>query len=211
MRKLWVFGDSFSTPLKTFKEYCDFKKYVPKTYYEVIADYLKIDYECLGVGGADNHTILDKIIEVIDKIHKDDIVIIGWSDWFRTRVVGDDGNWECLNPGHVNQPTVNISNYSINSIKDIILNRDDPRYIQEMNNIIKLVKYALRDNIVIDWCWIDEYNVLNCQIRHIGRQKTMLEETNKTIRDYHWGEEGHLNLSKEIIKYLSTLGFNKII
>jgi hypothetical protein len=202
MRKLWVFGDSFSTPFHLYKEYCDYKGYTPKTYYENVSEQFNLEIESHGFGGADNHTILDKVIDHIERIGPNDIVIIGWTDWFRTRVVNDNGEWECLNPGHINQPTINLTSYNINSIKSIILNRDHQKYIDEQNNIIKLVKFALKDNILIDWCWIDEYNVLDCEVKHIGRQKTILEETNKVIPDYHWCEEGHLNLSNKIIDHI---------
>jgi hypothetical protein len=200
MNNLWVFGDSFSTPFSHYQQYCDFKGYTPKTYYEIIGDKLNMDVRPCGYGGADNHTILDKIIEHIDDIKDNDLVLIGWTDWFRTRVVNKNNEWECLNTSHVNQPTVDTPNYSINSIKDIILNRNHPKYIVEINNIIKLVKHSLRNNKVIDWCWIDEYNVLNCEIKHIGRQITIKEETKNLIWDYHWGEEGHRRLASEIIK-----------
>lgn len=202
MNNLWVFGDSFSTPFSYFKQYCEFKGYTPKTYYEIIGETLNMDIKPHGNGGADNHTILDRIIENLHNIKDGDIILIGWTDWFRTRVINDNGEWECLNPGHVNQPTVGISNYSIGSIKDIILNRDHPKYIAEMNNIIRLVKFSLRNNKVIDWCWIDEDNVLNCEIKHIGRQMTIKEETKNLIWDYHWGEKGHEILAKEILKII---------
>lgn len=200
MDNLWVFGDSFSTPFSYFQQYCDFKGYTPKTYYEIIGEKLNMVIKPHGTGGADNHTILDKIIENIHHIKDGDIILIGWTDWFRTRVINENGEWECLNPGHVNQPTVGISNYSITSIKDIILNRDHPKYITEMNNIIKLIKFSLRNNKVIDWCWIDEYNVLNCELKHIGRQMTIKEETKNLVWDYHWGEKGHKILADEILK-----------
>jgi hypothetical protein len=202
MNNLWVFGDSFSTPFSHYQQYCDFKGYTPKTYYEIIADNLNLNVKPFGHGGADNHTILDKIIDHIYDIQEGDMVIIGWTDWFRTRVINNSGEWECLNPGHVNQPTVDISNYSINSIKDIILNRDHPKYIIEINNIIKLVKFSLRNNKVIDWCWIDENNVLNCVVKHIGRQKTIKEETKNLIWDFHWGEKGHEVLAEQILKII---------
>ena len=37
MNNLWVFGDSFSTPFSHYQQYCDFKGYTPKTYYELMA------------------------------------------------------------------------------------------------------------------------------------------------------------------------------
>ena len=208
MSKLWVFGDSFSTPFSYNKQYCDFKGYTPKTYYEIIGEDQNMEIRNYGYGGADNHTILDKIIDFLYEINDNDLIIIGWTDWFRTRVVNDNGLWECLNPGHVNQPTVDISKYSVNSIKDIILNRDNPLYINEMNNIIKLVKFTFKNNKVIDWCWIDEYNQLNCEIKHIGRQKTIKEETKNLVWDYHWNEEGHKNLATNILKKIK---YGKII
>jgi hypothetical protein len=204
MKKLWVFGDSFSMPfIHLNKEYCDFKGYIPKTYYEIVAENKNMKLESHGYGGADNHTILEKIIFHIDKIDVNDIVIIGWTDWFRTRVVNKNDWWECLNPGHINQPTIEMPSYSVNTIKEIILNRGHQLYVNEINNMIKLVKFALRDSKVIDWCWIDELDQLDCGIKHIGRQITIKEETNDTIPDYHWGEDGHKVLSKKILELLS--------
>jgi hypothetical protein len=202
MSKLWVFGDSFSTPFDRYPQYCEFKGYTPKSYYEIVAEKYNMDIECHALGGADNRSIVDSLVPHLENIKSNDIIIIGWTDWYRTRIVGDDGRWECLNPGHVNQPTVNFKNFSIKSIKELIFNRENVKYIHEMNDLIKLIKFTFRDNIVVDWCWIDEDNQLNCSIPHVGRQKTIKEETNDLIWDYHWGEEGHLNLSKEIISYL---------
>lgn len=205
MRRLWVFGDSFSTPFNTFQQYCNFKGYTPKTYYEIIAETYGLEVKMCGKGGADNQTILETIINYLHEIDEKDVIIIGWTDWFRIRVVGDDGKWECLNPSHVNQPTINLSKYSINSIKDMIINRDHKNYIDELNNLIKLIKFTFKNNHIIDWCWVDESNQLNCVIKHIGRQKTIMEETNKTIWDFHWGEEGHKNLAEEFIRYIEKL------
>lgn len=202
MNNLWIFGDSFSTPFSYYQKYCEFKGYTPKTYFEIIGEKLNMNIKPHGSGGSDNHSILDKIIENLYNIKGGDIVLIGWTDWFRTRVVNDTNEWECLNPGHVNQPTVGISKYSVNTIKEIILNRDHPKYITEMNNIIKLVKHSLRDNKVIDWCWIDEYNILSCELKHIGRQVTIKEETKNEVWDYHWGEKAHKTLAEEMLKII---------
>ena len=95
-----------------------------------------------------------------------------------------------------------MPSYSVNTIKEIILNRGHELYVNEINNIIKLVKFALRDNKVIDWCWIDELDQLNCAVKYIGRQTTIKEETNDTIPDYHWGEDGHKVLSQKILELL---------
>ena len=205
MNKLWVFGDSFSIPFNKYPWYCEFKGYTPMTYYEIVANRYDMDVECHGIGGADNRSILDSIIPYLEQIKKNDLIIIGWTDWFRIRIVGDNGQWERLNPSHLNQPTINLKNFSNKTIKELIINRESIKYIQEMNDLIKLIKFTFRDNIVIDWCWIDEDNVLNCSIPHIGRQVTIKEETNDLIGDYHWGEEGHINLSKAIINHLTPI------
>lgn len=93
MNKLWVFGDSYSEPFSRIGtmqwkiDYINWKGYTPKCYGEILSDKLKLKHINLAIGGADNYTILDSIVSVLNTIDSTDIIIIGWSHTARFRVV----------------------------------------------------------------------------------------------------------------------------
>lgn len=204
--KVWVFGDSFSAYFRHINYYVDHIGYEPKTFGDIVGDHFQIKVENRAHGGSDNHTILDRIIIHLDEIEDNDIIIIGWTDPYRTRVVGDNDEWELLNPGHVNQPTVNLSRYSIKTVKEIIFNRDSKKYTEEVNNYIKLLNRTFKENIILHWSWIDHDNELLTNVPKIKEPKTIFHETNGEIRDFHWGKETHKDLADIIIKVIKETG-----
>jgi hypothetical protein len=204
--RIWVFGDSFSAYFRYINYYVEYIGYEPKNFGDLIGDHFNIPTINRAHGGSDNHSILDRIIDHLDEIQKNDIIIIGWTDQYRTRVVNNDDEWELLNPGHINQPTVNLSKYSVKTIKEIIFNRDSKKYTNEVNNFIKLLNYTFKNNIILHWSWIDHENELITNVPKLKNAKTIFQETNGDVKDFHWGMETHKDLSQIIINLIIDSG-----
>jgi hypothetical protein len=83
--KLWLFGQSMSTPYGVEIEQC---------WAHLISKHLNIDYENFSQGGADNFYIYHSFLENLDSINSDDLVIIGWSHPSRKTFVFDAENLE---------------------------------------------------------------------------------------------------------------------
>ena len=85
MNKLWVFGDSFSEPFSKIMDttgfgyrskYNKWKGYISKSYGDIISEKLNLLHFNKAGGGNDNYTIFDSIIHSLEKINKDDVIII---------------------------------------------------------------------------------------------------------------------------------------
>jgi hypothetical protein len=212
MNKLWVFGDSFSVPFITpsnvtswISEYVQWKGYIPKCYSEFIFDELKIKYTNLAKSGADNYTILDTIIACIDVISPLDIIIIGWSNTSRFRVVNKSNTFTTIYPNELdsifkknkNQSLFELSN---STITEMSINRDSRVYVDELNNYIKLLNYAFPNNKIIHWSpfYLDRYG-LSITIPNLNNLETISKETNGVVNDNHFSENAHKLIANQLI------------
>jgi hypothetical protein len=137
--KLWVFGDSFTegwdASMYYSKEalpewrskYIDWKGYVPKVFNEILANKLNFETKNCGIGGADNYTIFHTIIQNLDKINKDDIVIIGWSSTVRFRIIDSNNKFKSIQIWMENLDDVRLKKIEIDisskTINEIFYNR----------------------------------------------------------------------------------------
>ena len=201
MNKLWVFGDSYSEPFSKIEEsilwkrnYIQWKGYTPKCYSEIVADKLQIKHINLAIGGADNYTILDSIINVIHSISADDIIIIGWSDTIRFRVVNKDNAFTTIRPNSTKKP---IAELSKSTLIELTINRDSSRYIDELNNYIKLINFSFKKNKVIHWS-----PFVHLKDRILSTKKSLInlemvsQETNGIVDDSHFSENAHYKLAE---------------
>jgi hypothetical protein len=222
MNKLWVFGDSYSEPFskihKSFwkRPYQQWKGYTPKCYGEVIADTLKLKHTNLAIGGADNYTILDSIIDVLYNINTEDIIIIGWSNISRCRVVNVNNTFTTIKAGDLKSENKSkIKTYSLVDLKyetliELFINRDSLRYIDELNNYIKLINFSFPNNKIIHWSpFYLEAKGLNTTFTPPIRYESVAAETNKFIDDYHYSENGHLEIAKNIINAIDNYKTDK--
>jgi len=214
--KLWIFGDSFSTIWEkmgglgdTYKEY---KGYTPKIFSHYLSTMLEMGVEQRGIGGADNFTIFDSIIDTLN--HSDittgDIVVVGWSSPTRFRVERNN-EWVTLHmPEKGNGPTPDkIKNnqhrfIDINTIQQILVNRTSSLYWDEVINWSRLLKIAfeLKGIKVIFWSpfVLGTDMMLKKQLLpkdwYIGTSLNRLnKETNGVIDDPHFSEEAHYKLA----------------
>jgi hypothetical protein len=216
MANLWTFGDSFTdyfNPPKNSKihwrqEYIEFKGYVPKVYGEIIAEKLDLKLINLGLGGVDNSHILEEFCKVIDKINEDDILIFGWTNQSRFRLVNKNNQWGHFNPdgrndgGFFAHKKIETFDFiSENTIKELLINRSTLPYTLEVCNWIKLINSSTK-NKTIHWSWHTDLS--KCGIIFSKKYKTIREETNGVVDDGHWCEDSHYEFSDFLIDVLNN-------
>jgi hypothetical protein len=193
MRRLYVLGDSFSTPfdhMGDFREnYVKWKGYTPKFWGVILAEELNLDLTTYGSIG-DNEDILDKIIDIIDTLKPDDILCIGWTSLLRFRLVKND-KWWCVFPNMI--PDTKI--ISTQTVGEIVVNREHKLYKEALYNRIKLINKALPDNLIINWSWED---------RHQFPFQTIHDETTGEINDHHWSEKGNQQFAKWLVDKINV-------
>jgi hypothetical protein len=225
MARIWTFGDSFTASFRPEptvtkiidwrNEYCEFKGYVPNVYGEFISKILDIPLMNMALGGCDNYTILDSIIDSYDIIKEDDIIIIGWSSVLRFRLVNKDNIFKTLIP---NSPKTNlVTNFDVeeSTVQDMLINRSHVNYIKELNKLIKLVGYLFPRNKLLQWSpfysWGDSEGVKVHQIKI--ELQSIRKETNEIVNDGHFSEKTHEDLAYEMLSILDKGGSisNKLI
>jgi len=215
MKKLWIFGDSFSasngrnTLEKWRIDYAKWKGYTTKVWPEFLNDTLKLKMFNLSISGTDNYTIFDTIIDNIDKIEKDDIVIIGWSSTLRFRFADKSESFNSIRPStNFKKSTLNSSyeyrNLSLDTINEILVNRDNPLYEHELNRYIRFINSYLKDIKTLHWCPFQSQHphLKITRIDEIEKIEKINEDTNNEVKDYHYSENGHRELSKIIYNKL---------
>jgi hypothetical protein len=192
-QKLYIFGDSFSAGFSFESNwtnpYVNWKGYTPKGFGEIISQKLNLELINLAENASDNYSILQKFCDNVKNIKKNDLVIIGWSSPLRFRLVSND--WITILPNNDKFSTKEIDKTKISesTLIEILLNRDDIRYCNEVNSWIKLLN-NLNKNI-IHWTPFDQR--LDCMF--LNKFETIVTETNGELNDWHFSENGHLQLS----------------
>ena len=80
--KIWIFGDSFSTPFETHDlgpfatKYIKWKGYTPKTFGDILGEKLGLEVLHFAKGGADNDTIFESVYKNAPQIQKDMVKIL---------------------------------------------------------------------------------------------------------------------------------------
>ena len=221
MSKLWVFGDSFSATndrpvLESWRlDYVKWKGYVPKVFSDFLSDKLGISARNMGVSGADNYTIIDTIIDSLSKINSDDIIIIGWSTTIRFRVASKSNNFLTIRPNDLdnNISTINdssdLTDIAVNCLNEIIVNRSDKIYIDEINRYIKLINFMYANNVIIHWSPFKQ-EIEGMYVTPIEPKiERITEETNGLLYDQHFSEHGHEQISEYFYKLIKNYDNNK--
>ena len=206
MRTLWTFGDSFTESFRDNKarwvdEYIDWKGYIPKVYGEVITNELELELVNLGKGGSDNYSIFQAVCDSVHRINSNDIIIIGWSYTVRFRLAANKNSWKPILP---NSDT-NLKDISHTTISEILVNRDNELYKDEVRSWMKLLDYTFPNNVLIHWSWRDFIP------NYFGDISTIFDETNGLINDNHFGEEGHTQLAKRLIDMITNNQSRRLI
>lgn len=206
MSNLWVFGDSFSTPLihspfPLAHKYGKWKGYYPPIFSEIIAKELGLRLKGYGFGGSDNYSIFSNFIRQSTNINSEDIVLIGWTHTHRFRMVNPNG-WISV-VGMEGDDVV-----SEGFKKEMITNRMKYAgvWASEVEEWISLINFSLPKTKILHWTW-DEFSEIRLLHRFSGLE-TIREETGGEVDDSHYSERGHLWLSQMVLK---KLGGDKMI
>jgi hypothetical protein len=206
-QKLYIFGDSFSAGFSFESNwtnpYVNWKGYTPKGFGEIISQKLNLELINLAENASDNYSILQKFCDNVKNIKKNDLVIIGWSSPLRFRLVSND--WITILPNNDKFSTKEIDKTKISesTLIEILLNRDDVRYCNEVNSWIKLLNNL--DKNIIHWTPFDQR--LDCMF--LNKFETIFTETNGELNDWHFSENGHIQLSDLFINKFKSK--NKIL
>jgi len=221
-RKIWVFGDSFSTPFSKFeKEWCpivtnylDTKESMPMCYGEILSAKLGLTLKNESWSGASNQTIFHNVINFIDSIKEEDIVIIGWSHVERFRV-SKLGNWWydvkiTDTEGKISKHLDGV--FEQDALSQLIVNRyTNDIFFTEATDYIKIINKAFPNTKVYNWTWVwptlseDKtyeklyYSSLSLPYR---AYTTIDKETNSKFKDIHYGEVGHQELSEDLLSIM---------
>lgn len=215
MGNLWIFGDSFSATnfrnnAETWRvKYAKWKGYTTKVWPEFLNETLQLKLINTSLSGGDNYSIFDTIIDNIDNIKENDILIVGWTSTLRFRFINKTNTFTTIRPSmHLTKATLeNTSEYlgvSLDTINEILINRDNRLYEEEINRYIKLINFSLKNNKILHWCPFQNHQPgLNItRIDEIKNIEKISDETNGEIKDYHYSENGHKELSKIIYNKL---------
>jgi hypothetical protein len=221
MSKLWVFGDSFSATndrpiVESWRlDYAKWKGYTPKVFSDFLSDKLSISARNVGVSGADNYTIIDTVIDSLSKINSDDIIIIGWSSTIRFRIASKNNNFLTIRPNILNnnKSTINDTTYltdvCTDCLNEVIVNRSNQIYIDEINRYIKLINHMYPNNVIIHWSPFKQ-ETKGMYITPIEPKiEKIFEETNNEISDMHFSEHGHEQMSNYFYGLIKNYDNNK--
>ena len=223
MSKLWVFGDSFTegfdesnyyskNPLPDWrKKYIEWKGYVPQVFNTILAKKLNIETINIGITSIDNYSIFHTIIHHLSLIKPNDIIIVGWSSIQRFRLVNLNNefepisaHWNNLNDEQLKKKGVDISQKTIN---EIFVNRLSLRYIDEINDYIKILKLLLKSNKIIFWSPFYDNLKLGMVITPIPQLKSIMDETKSKVSDLHFCESAHFELAEHFYNIITN--YNK--
>lgn len=216
MNKLWVFGDSYSEPFSKINamqwkvDYINWKTYTPKCYGEIVSDVCKLKHMNLAIGGADNYTILDSIVPILNTIDSTDIIIIGWSHTQRFRVVSKTNTFNTIRVRSLDKvfelnKNASYLDLSDSTLAEMAVNRDNLLYIDELNNYIKLLNFAFPKNKIIHWSPFrqDQQGLLTTRPSLKGLE-LVSKETNGVVNDAHFSENAHIELSKQFVDIINN-------
>ena len=222
MNKLWVFGDSFSATNKRNiiekwrKLYIKWKGYTPNVWCEFLNDSLQLKLHNLSISATDNYTIFDSIIHSLEKINKDDVIIIGWSNTIRFRVVNKSNTFNTILPNYLSETSklnkdLSYLELSNTTLEEMCINRDNNVYINELNNYIKLLNFSFTNNKIIHWSpFAQDKQGLNTTLKTLTKYETINDETNGVVGDGHFSENAHKVLSEQLISIINDYDFSKL-
>lgn len=223
MKTLWIFGDSLSdyfNPPPTFirhwrHDYIEWKGYAPKVYGEIISEKLNMELINTAVGGYSNNQIFEEFCKVSDLIKKDDILIFGWSNQERFRLANKNNNWTnfYINFRKKNKKQLQdvyfdlllneTDSISKETIQQIMFNRMNINYLNELENWIKLINLTFQNNKIIHWSW-DTRMRKSSIILELNKFENIATETNNQIDDIHWSEQGQLAVADYLLNLIKN-------
>jgi hypothetical protein len=220
MKTLWTFGDSltdsFLPPVNSGKhwrhQYTEWKGYTPLVYGEHISNKLNLSLINKGIAGASNAQIFEEFCKVSHCIEDGDILIFGWTNIERFRLVSKDGNWINIFANlRLKQSDKNFLDETIDDLDSItketifqtMFNRSNDLYISELESWINLINTSFKNNKILHWTW-DNRKINKCVNIRLENFENITLETNNYINDKHLSELGQRDISEYMIKLLTN-------
>jgi hypothetical protein len=216
-KNLWVFGDSFSVPFKKIENehpYVPYKGYCPKIYSNIISEELNLNLMDMSMGGCSNQSILHTYIKTIDKIKSDDIVIIGWTQPIRFRIASKRNDFYDVIIAVA--PYMNeFIDMSIDSLNDFTINRSAHSiYWDELIDYVNVINKSSQSKHIFHWTWVEPTKEIDTNVYEskfydlllpFKKYKTVRDETNGDVDDFHYGEVGHLDLANDLLDKIKKM------
>lgn len=199
MSKIWIFGDSYSTPFRRDNRdrwqdgYIKWKGYKPKIFGDILGERFGYEVNYLSDGGICNDFIFERIYTNVSKIKRGDIIIIGWSSINRFRLALENPKWWNIVSVGENRwgDGDTYPNIKPSTIEDILVNRSLSMWMDELNKRKEFIQWLFKGNRVLHWSpfkGVCSGEILNPQ--------TIEEETNGEVMDTHYSEGGHVMVSE---------------
>ena len=188
---------------------------IPDAWPTVLSKLLGFNVENYGKGGSSNYEIFDRICSHCDEFKKDDIVIIGWTGVNRFRWANfDEDKWNHIIPNH-NSKIHNEVYITNNTLNEILVNREHDLYVDEIYKFQKMIDQLSKSGGFTVYYWAMDNRLINnlssdllkdkkyiCgeaigqdvsipKLINMYGGKTIVDETNNLIIDYHYGKTGH--------------------
>ena len=163
MPKIYFFGDSFTdmnvNTVPYRKQYDDYMGYKTIHFSDILSKKLNAEIVNHGIGGVDNDTIFETIIDNINHIEPNDIVCVNWTTISRYRLITSD----------TEQPTYILPNtvrdlkpaiWNVNSgyldidtecLEKMLINRESYIFLNQILKWTKLLKKTFKDNKTLFW------------------------------------------------------------
>tara|TARA_R110000868_G_scaffold357242_1_gene618699 strand:- start:3678 stop:4409 length:732 start_codon:yes stop_codon:yes gene_type:complete len=190
MKKLWVFGDSYTAEYYPVGEvfvvsnYDKYKEYrggnLPDVWPTILGKKLGLEVENLAVGGSANTNIFLAFLYVCDKLQENDRVIIGWSNNKRFVAANfKDNNLNNILPCDSDFPDTLLSK---NTIDEIFYNRTHPVWYKEIYGWIKIINLYCDLKKVKVHHWTSDYD-MSAEFNKMDNEKfiSVLDSKNRGL------------------------------
>ena len=159
-------------------------------------------------GGCSNYSILHTYIKNIDKIKSNDILIFGWTQPIRFRIASKRNDFYDVIIA-VAPYMKEFIDVSIDTLNDITINRSTHSiYWDELIDYINIINKSSKESSIFHWTWVEptkeiETNIYESKFYQLllpfKKYKTVREETNGKVDDFHYGEVGHSELANDLL------------
>lgn len=221
-RNLFIFGDSFSfgDGCRPEDEYYIKSEYkVKKIWPELLSDELNLKLNMYAGRGYSNQETLRLLNQNLYKIRKNDIVIIGLTDYYRFELFSNRGFYRFFYGSFKNIDDID----NLEFIKDDDTYEDEwckaveqygkyihyPYHLTYINNLYKSftsIYEFLNTNEIKTILWTWEWSTKNSKIQHIPtKTEWTIQYEYPDIDDCHYSWYGHNQFYKEISKLINKV------
>ncbi len=207
MNTVWCFGDSFTDEFAHVREtenswrrnYTNWKGYIPNVYGKVLSEHYNINYVNKGHGGCDNYTIFQYICNASSFIKPGDIVVVQWTEVSRFRL-SQNNQFKPLVVDSLKYDVIDFVSHNV--VEEILVNRMDSVYLEEINSWINFINNAFKECYVIHWTPFEQN--INAHFWGGDEIELIIEETKEELECRHFSEYGHLQIANKIIDVIKN-------